>query len=64
MNEEKILIKQFQIVKYEARDDDIFILLDNGKVYRRTEDGGPYYWKEETWVKDLIKYLGEEEINS
>jgi len=55
---EKIIITHFQ----EKEDGDVVVLLSNGKVFRKTENGGPYYWTEEPWLQELIEYEGKEQL--
>ena len=57
----KLKIIHFQIITYDESED-IVVLLDNGRVFRKTSNGGPYYWVEVTWLEDMIKYFGEEKI--
>lgn len=59
MENEKPKIIQFQ----EDERGHVLILLDNGKVYRKTENGGPHYWVEEKWLDELIEYEGNKEIS-
>ena len=52
-----------KIIQFQAlQGGDILILLDNGKIFRKTENGGPYYWIEEKLLEDLVKDLGKSEI--
>lgn len=64
--EKKPQIVHFQLESLETQwgeTRDVVILLDNGKVYRKTSNGGPEYWIEEKWVDDLVEYLGKKEID-
>ncbi len=42
----------------------IIILLDNGKIYKKDEHGGPWYWKEIEALKECSEYLGEQEMSA
>lgn len=56
--------KENKIVQFQVMEDgDILILLDNGRIFRKTESGGPYYWIEENVMEELIKYSGKELIS-